>query len=34
MNTVSVPISEITTRKPPDGEGSVQVHLGSPRENW
>ena len=27
MNTVSVPISEITTRKPPDGEGSVQVHL-------
>ena len=27
MNTVSVPISEITTRKPTDGEGSVQVHL-------
>jgi light-independent protochlorophyllide reductase subunit L len=27
MNTVSIPISEITTRKPPDGEGSVQVHL-------
>jgi light-independent protochlorophyllide reductase subunit L len=27
MNTVSVPISVLNSAKPPDGEGSVQVHL-------
>jgi light-independent protochlorophyllide reductase subunit L len=27
MNTVSVPISVLNTAKPPDGDGSVQVHL-------
>jgi light-independent protochlorophyllide reductase subunit L len=27
MNTVSVPISVLNTTKPPDGDGSVQVHL-------
>jgi light-independent protochlorophyllide reductase subunit L len=27
MNTVSVPISLLNTAKPPDGDGSVQVHL-------
>ena len=27
MNTVSVPISVLNTKKPPDGDGSVQVHL-------
>jgi len=27
MNTVSVPMSVLKTAKPPDGDGSVQVHL-------
>jgi light-independent protochlorophyllide reductase subunit L len=27
MNTVSVPVSVLKTAKPPDGDGSVQVHL-------
>ena len=27
MNSVSVPISVLTSSKPPDGDGSVQVHL-------
>jgi light-independent protochlorophyllide reductase subunit L len=27
MNTVSIPVSVLKTAKPPDGDGSVQVHL-------
>jgi len=27
MNTVTVPMSVLNTKKPPDGDGSVQVHL-------